>query len=89
MEDGAERHHSAANGGKLQVDPPYVDHGRCTDAVQIAHCVAHRQQRAPRATCGTSPVKRLAEVAFAAPTTSPVLCTWGPDNSAVRRSIHI
>eukprot|EP01043_Picozoa_sp_COSAG02_P095659 COSAG02_NODE_32002_length_523_cov_3.106132_1_plen_61_part_10 len=31
---GAERHHSVANGGKLQVDPAYFGHGGCTDAVQ-------------------------------------------------------
>ena len=40
---GAERHHSAANGGKLQADPPYFDHGRCSDTVQIARWAAHRQ----------------------------------------------
>ena len=35
------------------------------------------------------PVKRLAEAPFATIPTSPVLRTWGPDNSAVRRTIHI
>ena len=86
---GAERHRSAASGDKLQVDPPYFDHGRCSDAVQIAHCVAHRQQRAPRAAGGHHPVKRLAGAAFAATATVGVLRIWGPDNSKVSRSIDI
>ena len=86
---GAERHHSAANGGKLQADPPYFDHGRCSDAVQIARCAAHRQQRAPRAAGGTSPVKRLAEAPCAATATVGVVRIWTPDNSEVSRSIDI
>eukprot|EP01043_Picozoa_sp_COSAG02_P059132 COSAG02_NODE_7480_length_2993_cov_40.034900_2_plen_269_part_00 len=51
---GAERHRSAANGGELQVDPPYFSHDGCSDAVQMAHRVAHRQQRAPRAAGGST-----------------------------------
>eukprot|EP01043_Picozoa_sp_COSAG02_P015428 COSAG02_NODE_659_length_18772_cov_14.955015_3_plen_205_part_00 len=78
-----------ANGGKLQVDPAYFGHGGCTDAVQIARRVAHRQQRAPRAAGGTSPVKRLAEALFATTTTVGVLRMESPDNSRVSRSIDI
>ena len=83
----AERHRSAANGGKLQVDLPYFDHVRRSTTAQIARRVAHRQQRAPRAASGCSPVKRLAEAPFAATTTAGVLRIWGPDNSRVSCSM--
>ena len=48
-----------------------------------------RHQRAPPSRWWLQPVKRLAEAPFATIITSPVLRTWGPDNSAVRRTIHI
>ena len=89
MEDGAERLRSVMSGGKLQVDPPYFVHDRCSDAVQIARRVAHRQQCAPRAAGGSSPVKRLAQAPVASTTTVGVLRIWAPDNSRVSRSIAI
>ena len=54
--------------------------------VSAAAC-SGRHQRAPRATGGSSPVKRLAEAPFAATTTVGVLRIWAPDNSRVSRSI--
>ena len=85
--DGAERHHSAASGGKLQVDPPYFDHGRCNAVAGFGRCSLGRHQRAPRAAGGGSPVKRLAEAPCAATTTAGVLRIWGPDNSRVSCSM--
>ena len=85
--DGAERHHSAASGGKLQVDPPYFEHGGLSAVAGFGRCLLGRQQRAPRAAGGCSPVKRLAEAAFATIATVGVLRIWSPDNSRVSRSI--
>ena len=85
--DGAERHHSAASGGKLQVDPPYFEHGGCSAVAGFGRCLLGRHQRAPRAAGGHRPVKRLAEAPFAATATVGVLRIWAPDNSRVSRSM--
>ena len=85
--DGAERHHSAASGGKLQVDPPYFEHGGCSAVAGFGRCLLGRHQRAPRAAGGHRPVKRLAEAPFAATATVGVLRMQSPDNSRVSRSI--
>ena len=55
--------------------------------VSAAAC-SGRHQRAPRATGGSSPVKRLAEATFAATATMGVLRTCAIHNSRVRRSIN-
>ena len=54
--------------------------------VSAAAC-SGRHQRAPRATGGSSPVKRLAEAPFAATATVGVLRMESPDNSRVSRSM--
>ena len=54
--------------------------------VSAAAC-SGRHQRAPRATGGSSPVKRLAEAPFAATATVGVLRMQSPDNSRVSCSM--
>ena len=39
MEDGAERRRSVMSGGKLQVDPPYFEHGGCSAVAGFGRCL--------------------------------------------------
>ena len=84
-----ERHHSAASGGKLQVDPPYFEHGGCSAVAGFGRSLLWCQQACASSHWRLQAVKRLGAAPFAAPTISPVLRTCGPDNSAVRRNTHI